>query len=240
MALQPSASYSFTMRLHLPRPWWVLMAVYVTTQPLAGALRPKMTYRLLGIVAGAAAAVVLVPHLVNSPPALCLAIAAWIGLCLYLAIQERTPRTFGFMLAAYTAAIVGFPYLDQPGDIFQIALDRVEEMSLGVICATVAHTVFAPWDPTTALRRRIEAFVNSSSARPYIVASRFPATKSSESRSASNSSLRRFIFHNSRFSGSFARQSARSATCWRYAAESNIVRCSDFSDQPPSMKLPAR
>jgi len=148
-----------SMRLHLPRPWWVLMAVYVTTQPLAGALRPKMTYRLMGIVAGAAAAVALVPRLVNSPPALCLALAAWIGLCLYLAIQERTPRTFGFMLAAYTAAIVGFPYLDQPGDIFQIALDRVEEMSLGVICATVAHTVLAPWDPTAALRRRIEGFL---------------------------------------------------------------------------------
>jgi uncharacterized membrane protein YccC len=148
-----------SMRLHLPRPWWVLMAVYVTTQPLAGALRPKMTYRLLGMVAGAAAAVALVPRLVNSPAALCLALAAWIGLCLYLAIQERTPRTFGFMLAAYTAAIVGFPYLDQPGDIFQIALDRVAEMGLGVVCATVAHTVLAPWDPAAALRRRIEGFL---------------------------------------------------------------------------------
>ena len=148
-----------SMRLALPRPWWVLMSVYVTTQPLAGTMRPKMTYRLTGVVVGGAAAVVLAPHLVNAPPALTLALAAWIGLCLYFAILERTPRAFGFMLAAYTAAIVGFPYLDQPGDIFQIAIARVEEMSLGIVCAIVAHMVLLPWNPATALRRRVEGFL---------------------------------------------------------------------------------
>jgi uncharacterized membrane protein YccC len=148
-----------SMRLAFPRPWWVLMAVYVTTQPLAGSMRPKMIYRLAGVVAGAIVAVLLVPRLVNAPAALTLALAVWVAVCLYFAILDRTPRAFGFMLAAYTAVIVGFPYLDQPGDIFQIGLDRVEEMALGIVCATIAHAILLPWNPAKTLKRRTDAFL---------------------------------------------------------------------------------
>lgn len=148
-----------SFQLDLPRPWWVLMVAYVTTQPLGGTMRPKMTYRLVGVLVGAAAAVVLVPHLVNKPAALTLALAAWIGVCLYFAALERTPRAFGFMMAGYTAAIIGFPYLDQPGDIFRIALDRVEEMALAIVCTIVAHSVLRPWSPLSTVRDRIGAFL---------------------------------------------------------------------------------
>lgn len=153
-----------SMRLDLPRPWWVLMTVYVTTQPLAGVMRPKMTYRLAGVIAGAAAAVFFVPRFVDAPVALSLALAIWIGVCLYLATADRTPRAFLYMLAAYTAAIVGFPYLDQPADIFRIALDRVEEMSLGIVFATVAHTVLLPWAPSSAIGARASAFLGDARA----------------------------------------------------------------------------
>lgn len=153
------AAMYVSMRLSMPRPWWVLMSVYVTTQPLAGLMRPKMTYRLAGVGVGAAAAVILVPPLSNAPPALALAMAAWVALCLYFAIVERTPRAFGFLLAAYTAVIVGFPYLDQPGEIFRIALDRALEMALGIVFAIAAHTVLLPWRPDAALRQRVDAFL---------------------------------------------------------------------------------
>lgn len=148
-----------SMRLAFPRPWWVLMAVYVTTQPLAGSMRPKMIYRIAGVLAGGVVAVLLVPRLVNAPAALTLALAAWVALCLYFAILDRSPRAFGFMLAAYTAVIVGFPYLDQPGDIFQIGLDRVEEMVLGIVCPIVAHAILLPWNPVQTLKRRTDAFL---------------------------------------------------------------------------------
>ena len=148
-----------SFRLDLPRPWWVLMVAYVTTQPLGGTMRPKMTYRLAGVAVGGAAAVLLVPHLVNTPVLLTLALAAWIGVCLGFAALERSPRAFGYMMAGYTAAIIGFPYLDQPGDIFRIALDRVEEMVLAITCAIVAHLVLRPWSPVSTLRERVGAFL---------------------------------------------------------------------------------
>src|SRR5262249_837236 len=132
---------------------------YVTTQPLGGTMRPKMTYRLIGVFAGAAAAVLLVPHLVNTPAALTLALSALIGACLYFAALVRTPRNFGFMMAGYTAAIIGFVYVDQPGDIFRIAFDRVEEMTLAIVCTIVAHMVLRPWSPSATVRERIGAFL---------------------------------------------------------------------------------
>lgn len=145
--------------LDLPRPWWVLMVAYVTTQPLGGTLRPKMTYRLIGVLAGAIAAIWLVPHFVNSPAALVCALAGFIGVCLYFAALDRTPRAFGWMMAGYTCAIIGFVYVDTPGDIFRIALDRVEEMALAIVCTIIAHSVLRPWSPIATVRDRIDGFL---------------------------------------------------------------------------------
>ena len=51
----------------LPRPYWAMLTVYITVQPLSGALRSKAVYRVLGTVMGGVASVALVPNLVNSP-----------------------------------------------------------------------------------------------------------------------------------------------------------------------------
>ncbi|MCQ4438208.1 FUSC family protein, partial [Clostridioides difficile] len=55
---------SFTVSF--PRPWWALLTVYVTAQPMAGAFRPKTIYRLAGIAAGAVVTVAVAPNLQNS------------------------------------------------------------------------------------------------------------------------------------------------------------------------------
>src|SRR6188768_717790 len=74
----------------LPRPYWALATVYITSQPLAGATRSKALYRVIGTLVGAAASIVFVPALVNSPELLSLTIAAWVGLCLYVSLLDRT------------------------------------------------------------------------------------------------------------------------------------------------------
>lgn len=48
------------------------------------------------------------------------------------------------MLAGYTAAMLGFPSVADPSTVFDTALARVEEISLGIICATVVHSVILP------------------------------------------------------------------------------------------------
>ena len=41
-------------------------------------------------------------------------------------------------LFGYTAAIIGFTGITAPGDIFDLVVLGVEEITLGIICATVS------------------------------------------------------------------------------------------------------
>ncbi|ABF12348.1 putative p-hydroxybenzoate efflux system component (plasmid) [Cupriavidus metallidurans CH34] len=69
---------------------------------MSGATRSKAVYRLIGTLLGAAATVALVPNLVQMPELLCLAMAWWVSLCLYISLQDRTPCSYIFTLAGYT------------------------------------------------------------------------------------------------------------------------------------------
>src|SRR5215475_7730008 len=121
--------------MDLPRPYWAMATVYITSQPLAGATSSKAFFRVIGTLVGATVTVAMVPNLIDAPELLCLAIALWVGLCLYLSLLDGTPRSYVFMLAGYSVALIGFPSVADPANIFDIALGRVEEISLGIACA---------------------------------------------------------------------------------------------------------
>ena len=48
------------------------------------------------------------------------------------------------MLAGYTAALIGFPAVDTPLQLFDIAITRVEEIGVGILCATAVHSLVFP------------------------------------------------------------------------------------------------
>jgi len=56
----------------------------------------------------------MVPNLVRRPELLTLAMATWVGFCLYLSVLDRTPRSYVLMLAGFTAPFVGFPSVGDP------------------------------------------------------------------------------------------------------------------------------
>ncbi|MDB5656645.1 MAG: hypothetical protein JWQ94_4258, partial [Tardiphaga sp.] len=118
--------------------------VYIASQPLAGATRSKALFRVAGTLIGACASVVLVPNLVNSPELLSLGLALWVGLCLYISLLDKTPRGYMFMLAGYTAALIGFPSVSEPAAIFDTAVSRSEEIILGILCASIVSTIVLP------------------------------------------------------------------------------------------------
>ncbi len=150
--------------LDLPRPYWALATVYISSQPLAGATRSKATFRAIGTLAGAAAAVAMVPNLVGAPLLLVLAMALWCGLCLYLSLLDRTPRGYAFMLAGYTAAIVGFPAVDAPQAIFDLALSRTEEILVGIGCAALVSSVLFPRAVGPVVAERVQAWLRDAKA----------------------------------------------------------------------------
>lgn len=129
-----------------PRPFWALLTTYVVAAPLAGMVRSKAVYRLVGTFVGSAAAVLIVPNFDNSPELLSLVMALWVALCLYLSLHDRTPRSYAFMLSGYTAALIGFPVVSNPGTVFNNASARVEEIALGILSAAVVHSLILPSD----------------------------------------------------------------------------------------------
>lgn len=145
--------------LDLPRPYWAVMTVYIVSQPLAGAVRSKAIYRMIGTFLGAAFAVLTVPVLVDSPMLLSLVLALWVGGCLFISLLDRTPRAYVVMLAGYTAALIAFPTVSQPDQIFNVAVWRVEEIVLGILCATITHSLFFPRPVGTVLQQRMSAWL---------------------------------------------------------------------------------
>ncbi|MET3394645.1 putative membrane protein YccC [Variovorax sp. 1140] len=131
-------------RFGLPRPFWSMMTAYIVAHPLAGHVRSKSLYRLCGTVLGCAATVVLIPSLSGSPVLLSLALALWVGSCLYLSLMDRSARSYAFMLGGYSAALIGFPLVDAPAAMFDTAVARTEEIALGIVCASLVHSILLP------------------------------------------------------------------------------------------------
>jgi uncharacterized membrane protein YccC len=143
-----------SMSIDLQRPYWSMMTVYIVSQPMAAAVRSKALYRLTGTLLGAAMALFLVPLLINAPALLCLALASWVAFCLAISMLDRSPRSYVMMLAGYTAAIIGFSSVNQPTEIFNLALARSEEIAIGIVCATVLHSLWFPKPFGIVLRTR--------------------------------------------------------------------------------------
>ncbi|WP_428332556.1 FUSC family protein [Novosphingobium sp.] len=140
-------------------PFWAMSTVYIVSNPVAAATRSKAVYRALGTIIGAAAAVFMVPLLVNSPLMLSLALAAWVGGCLAVSLLDRSPRAYALMLAGYTATIIGFPAVNRPEAIFDTAAARVTEILLGIACATVVHSLILPQSLGSRLGPRLDAWL---------------------------------------------------------------------------------
>ena len=153
-------AYYIALRIGLTRPFWAVTTSYIVAQPLAGAVLSKALFRLMGTLLGATAAVALVPTFVNEPAVLSLALALWLGLCLYISLLDRTPRAYIFLLAGYTASIIGFPSVGVPGSIFDTAILRVQEITIGILCGSLIHGVVFPRTVADRLMKRIETILN--------------------------------------------------------------------------------
>src|SRR6202166_5064997 len=155
-------SYYLSLSIGCSQPVWAVSTVYLVSQPLAGAVLSKSLYRLLGTFLGGAAAVILLPAFVNEPLVLSFALALWLGLCVYIAQLDRTPRSYIFLLAGYTASGIGFPAVLAPAGIFNSAILRVQEISIAVVTVSIVHGTVWPRPIARKLQERVTATVNDS------------------------------------------------------------------------------
>ncbi len=148
----------------LQNPYWAVGTVYIVSHPLSGASTSKAVYRLLGTAIGGTMTVILLPNLVNSPEILTLAISLWMGTCLAIALLDRTPRSYVFMLAGYTTALTAFPIVASPETAFTYAAARVVEIAVAIVCAAVVSRVILPRHAGPVLATRIDAWLKDGAA----------------------------------------------------------------------------
>jgi uncharacterized membrane protein YccC len=143
--------------LDLKSPAWSMTTIFLTSQPISGAMRAKAVYRVIGTLVGGAAMVAIVPNLVDAPELTTAAIILWVTLCLFVALHDRTPRSYMFVLSGYTAALIGFPSVLVPATVFDTAVSRVEEITIGVICAALVHSLIFPKSALSAFQAKLQS-----------------------------------------------------------------------------------
>jgi len=131
------------MRLQLPQPGTAMMTTVVVMHRQSGMVLAKGFYRVLGTLTGAAAALGIVALFPQQREPFLLVMAMWIGACAAGATLHRNFKSYAYVLAGYTAAIIALPVITtNPGGIFDSAVARISEVLLGlVVSAVISDTV---------------------------------------------------------------------------------------------------
>jgi len=155
------------LSFNLPNPGWAALTVFLTSQQVggaAGAVISRSVYRAFGTLLGAVGTLLVIPACSSAPALLIAGIAAWVGLLVYVSLLDRTPRSYVFLLGAYTLPLIGLPVANSPASAFDIALWRAEEIGLGALLSMSVHSVFVPRSIRPLLVVNVRATVDAAKA----------------------------------------------------------------------------
>ncbi len=148
---------AIAMRLDLPQPRTAMTTVFIVMQPQSGAVLAKSFYRIGGTLVGLVATLVLVALFAQHSELFLGALALWTGVCTAGAARNRNFRSYGFLLAGYTAALIGIPAALHPDGAFISAMTRASEVTLGVLCAGFVSALVMPQHASEQMRGAVRA-----------------------------------------------------------------------------------
>jgi uncharacterized membrane protein YccC len=144
------------MLLDLPQPRIAMTTVFVLMQPFSGMVLAKSFYRILGTAVGTVAAIVLGALFVQQPELYMLGMIGWVSACIAAAVRYRHFRWYGFVLAGYTATLIGIPNVTAADALFLAALTRAAEVAIGIICSSAVSALIVPQRSSLALRHALQ------------------------------------------------------------------------------------
>ncbi|HEV3426736.1 MAG TPA: FUSC family protein [Paraburkholderia sp.] len=156
------------MKLELPSPRTAMTTVFIVMQPQSGPVFAKSFYRLCGTLVGLVVMLALIGLFAQQPELFIATTAIWVGICTAGAARNRNFRSYGFVLAGYTAALIGIPASQHPDGAFMSAMTRVAEISIGILTSGVVSAIVFPQFTgellRSTVRRRFSSFVDYVSA----------------------------------------------------------------------------
>jgi uncharacterized membrane protein YccC len=127
--------------LELDNAFWAGTSAAFVCQPTVGASLRKGWFYIIGSVVGAVAILVLSACFPQDRVAFLLGLALWGATCAFVSTLLHNFAGFSAALAAITAAIIGSNELGSVGgangQVFWLAVTRVSEISIGIVCAGV-------------------------------------------------------------------------------------------------------
>lgn len=132
------------LELNFDKPAWAMVSVYVISQLYSASTLSKAVFRFLGTVLGGVFIFLIYPITVTHPMLFSLSVSLWVACCLYLSLHDRTPKSYVFMLAGYSAAIMGFADVTTPLSITYTVISRIEEITIAIICSSLVHMLVFP------------------------------------------------------------------------------------------------
>ena len=106
------------MKLDLPQPRTAMTTVFIVMQPQSGMVFAKSFYRICGTLVGLVVMLALLGLFAQQPELFIVSTAIWVGICTAGAARNRNFRSYGFVLAGYTAALIGIPASQHPDGAF--------------------------------------------------------------------------------------------------------------------------
>jgi len=131
------------MRLALPQPSTAMLTTIIVANRQTGMVLAKSFYRAVGTLAGALAGFLIVAFFPQQRVLFLSALSLWVGACAGGATLYRNFKSYAFVLAGYTAAIVALPVINNPVEVFNSTIWRLSEVLLGIaVSAAVSDVVF--------------------------------------------------------------------------------------------------
>ncbi|NHN87076.1 FUSC family protein [Acetobacter conturbans] len=137
-------SLMVAMWMELGSPQWAPLTVWVVATTSRGESISKSRWRLVGTITGCCVGVALIAAFPQQAALFFLALAVWTGTCCGLATFFDGFRSYGFLVAGFTTAIVATDGIPDPDGAFSVAMARGTYIILGIICEAVATGLFAP------------------------------------------------------------------------------------------------
>lgn len=128
--------------LQLSSPGSAAVTVMILAQPLRGQVLSKAVYRLAGTMIGAFVALFLTACFNQERGVFLGGVALWLTLCTIIGTLEKDFRAYAAMLSGYTVAIVGISCIDNPAAAFDVTVNRVSAIIVGIAATAAVNDFF--------------------------------------------------------------------------------------------------
>lgn len=130
--------------LQLEPAQWAAITVWIIFMQDPRMNYSKVIWWSFGTVAGASMAVLFTVFFNQAPELFLLSLSLWLAICAGVAKLVTSYRSYGWVLAGYTSAIVSMSGVDHPDLIFRIAITRVSCIFIGMASAIFLINILLP------------------------------------------------------------------------------------------------